>query len=93
MDVASTHPLHFLGLAVLLEIASFTLYSCFDLLSRRYTGHQLPAPTVMAFTFISYVFNLNLNLNLGSLDGVFFARGPDFHFFYEKQKKKVIKIR
>lgn len=52
---------------MLLEIASFTLYSCFDLLSRRYTGHQLPTPTVMAVTFISYVFNLNLGLLVGDV--------------------------
>ena len=61
------YPLPFVGLAVLLGIASFTLYSCFDLLGRRYTGHQLPTPTVMAVTFISYVFNLNLGSLVGGV--------------------------
>lgn len=53
--------------AVLLAICSFTLYSCFDLLGRRYTGHTLSAPTVMLVTFISYAFNLNLGSLVGGV--------------------------
>lgn len=53
-----------------LAVASFLLYSSFDLLGRRYTGHRLPARTVMGVAFISYVFNLNL----GSLVGAFALR-------------------
>jgi uncharacterized membrane protein YbhN (UPF0104 family) len=50
-----------------LAAASLMLYSCFDLLGRRYTGHQLGAAPVMAVTFISYVFNLNLGSLVGAL--------------------------
>ena len=53
--------------ASLLAAASFVLYSCFDLLSRRYTGHTLSTPTVMTVTFISYVFNLNLGSLVGGI--------------------------
>ncbi|MES2188650.1 MAG: lysylphosphatidylglycerol synthase domain-containing protein [Pseudomonadota bacterium] len=53
--------------ALLLVAASFTLYSCFDLLGRRYTGHRLDTRTVMATTFVSYVFNLNLGSLVGGV--------------------------
>jgi uncharacterized membrane protein YbhN (UPF0104 family) len=53
--------------AVGLAMASFTLYSCFDLLGRHYTGHTLRTPTVMLVTFISYVFNLNLGSLVGGV--------------------------
>jgi len=46
---------------------SHLLYSCFDLIGRRYTGHQLPTPTVMAVNFISYAFNLNLGTLVGGV--------------------------
>lgn len=55
------------GLAVLLAVASFALYSCFDLLGRHYTGHRLGALTVMTVTFVSYVFNLNLGSLVGGV--------------------------
>lgn len=53
--------------AAALALASLALYSCFDLLGRRYTGHTLRAPTVMLVTFISYVFNLNLGSLVGGV--------------------------
>lgn len=53
--------------AVVLAAASLLLYSCFDLLGRRYTGHALGAPTVMTITFISYAFNLNLGSLVGGV--------------------------
>ncbi len=53
------YPLVSVGLAVLLAVVSFALYSCFDLLGRHYTGHQLGTLTVMTVTFVSYVFNLS----------------------------------
>lgn len=61
------YPLSVAGIAVLLAAASFTLYSCFDLLGRRYTGHTLSTPTVMTVTFVSYVFNLNLGSLVGGV--------------------------
>lgn len=53
--------------AVLLAVSGFTLYSCFDLLGRHYTGHTLGAPTVMMVTFVSYAFNLNLGSLVGGV--------------------------
>lgn len=53
--------------AVALAAASYGLYSCFDLLGRHYTGHTLPAPTVMRLTFVSYAFNLNLGSVVGGI--------------------------
>ena len=50
-----------------LAAASLTLYSCFDLLGKRYTGHHLGAAPVMVVTVISYVFNLNLGSLVGAL--------------------------
>ena len=61
------YPLSVAGIAVLLAAASFTLYSCFDLLGRRYTGHMLGTLTVMTVTFVSYVFNLNLGSLVGGV--------------------------
>ncbi len=53
--------------AAALFAASFVVYSCYDLLGRRYTGHKLATPTVMTVTFISYVFNLNLGSLVGAI--------------------------
>ncbi len=53
--------------AVLLAATSFILYSSFDLLGRHYTGHGLGTRTVMATTFVSYVFNLNLGSLVGGV--------------------------
>ncbi len=61
------YPLSVAGIAMLLAAASFTLYSCFDLLGRRYTGHTLGTLTVMTVTFVSYVFNLNLGSLVGGV--------------------------
>lgn len=63
-------PKQALLLAAVTAYSSYALYSCFDLLGRRLTGHRLPAPTVLAITFVSYAFNLNL----GSLVGAFAFR-------------------
>ncbi|GAC1599493.1 MAG: YbhN family protein [Ramlibacter sp.] len=54
-------------LAVGLAATSHLLYSCFDLLGRRYTGHSLRARTVMAINFISYAFNLTIGSIVGGV--------------------------
>lgn len=61
------YPLATAGGAAALALASFGLYSCFDLLGRRYTGHRLSTATVMTTTFVSYVFNLNLGSVVGGV--------------------------
>jgi glycosyltransferase 2 family protein len=53
--------------AIGLAAASHLLYSCFDLIGRRYTGHNLRTPTVMAVNFISYAFNLSLGSLVGGV--------------------------
>jgi uncharacterized membrane protein YbhN (UPF0104 family) len=59
-----------LCLACVLAIGSYAVYSTYDLLGRRYTGHKLTMRQVMTVTFISYAFNLNM----GSLVGGFAFR-------------------
>lgn len=54
-------------LAIGLAATSHLLYSCFDLLGRRYTGHSLRTRTVMAISFISYAFNLTIGSIVGGV--------------------------
>lgn len=61
------YPLASVAGAVGLAVASHLLYSGFDLLGRRYTGHTLGTYTVMLLTFVSYVFNLNLGTVIGGV--------------------------
>ena len=56
-----------LVVAIGLAIASHLLYSCFDLLGRSYTGHNLPTPIVMTINFISYAFNLTIGSLVGGV--------------------------
>jgi len=56
-----------LAAAVGLAAASHLLYSCFDLLGKRYTGHNLPTLTVMAVNFVSYAFNLCIGSLVGGV--------------------------
>jgi hypothetical protein len=60
-------PRHVLLQAGLLCAASHVLYSCFDLIGRRYTRHGLPVRTVMQVNFISYAFNLNFGSLVGGV--------------------------
>ncbi|GAB3378922.1 putative bifunctional lysylphosphatidylglycerol flippase/synthetase [Azotobacter armeniacus] len=54
-------------LALSIAAASFLLYSCFDLLGRRYAHHHLPPRQVLAVTFVCYAFNLNFGAWIGGL--------------------------
>ncbi|MBI2769074.1 MAG: UPF0104 family protein [Burkholderiales bacterium] len=56
-----------LTIAVGLAALSHLLYSCFDLLGRRYTGHNLRTGMVMVINFISYAFNLTLGSLVGGV--------------------------
>jgi hypothetical protein len=67
LDSLRNTPLPALLLATVLAATSHLLYSCFDLIGRRYTGHDLPTPTVMAVNFISYAFNLSLGSLVGGV--------------------------
>jgi len=48
-------------------LASYLVYSSFDLLGRLYTRHQLPWRQVMPVTFVCYAFNLNLGSLVGGI--------------------------
>ena len=67
--LASLHdlPAPALLAAVVLAAASHLLYSCFDLIGRHYTGHDLPTRTVMTVNFISYAFNLCIGSIVGGV--------------------------
>lgn len=67
LDAFSKLPATTLAMAAALVAASFVLYSTFDLLGRRITGHRLGAGTVMGVTFVSYAFNLNLGSLVGGV--------------------------
>jgi len=54
-------------LAISLSVASHGVYSCFDLLGRRLTGHQLGRAQTMVVTFVSYVGNLNFGSLIGAV--------------------------
>ena len=56
-----------LMLAIGLAAGSHLLYSCFDLIGRRYTGHGLPTLTVMGVNFVSYAFNLSMGALVGGV--------------------------
>lgn len=66
-DSVRAIPLPMVLVATLLAICSHALYSTYDLLGRRMTGHTLGTGTVMGVTFISYAFNLNLGSLVGGV--------------------------
>ena len=67
LEAFSRMPVSVLATAAALAATSFVLYSTYDLLGRRITGHALGAGTVMAVTFVSYAFNLNLGSLVGGV--------------------------
>ncbi|MDP3673104.1 MAG: lysylphosphatidylglycerol synthase domain-containing protein [Telluria sp.] len=60
-------PLPALAGAAALAAVSHLLYSCFDLVGRHYTGHELPTRTVMGVNFVSYAFNLCIGSLVGGI--------------------------
>lgn len=58
-------PLRTLALAGALAALSHAIYASFDLVGRRWAGHELPARQVVPVTFVSYAFNLNLGALVG----------------------------
>lgn len=61
------YPATLLAAAAALAIASHALYATFDLISRRYAGHDVTTRRVLATTFVSYAFNLNFGSLVGGL--------------------------
>ncbi|AMM26720.1 hypothetical protein AX767_10455 [Variovorax sp. PAMC 28711] len=66
-DAMRAYPVRTLLIGAAFAALSHLVYSTFDLIGRHYTGHTLPAPTVMAITFVSYAFNLNLGTLVGAV--------------------------
>lgn len=50
-----------------LALVSYMVFSSYDLLSRRYTGHRLPTTKVLPLAFVCYAFNLNLSSWVGGI--------------------------
>jgi uncharacterized membrane protein YbhN (UPF0104 family) len=67
LDALRAIPRPALLAAAALAACSHLLYSTFDLLGRRMTGHRLGTRIVMRVTFISYAFNLNLGALVGGV--------------------------
>jgi glycosyltransferase 2 family protein len=59
------YPPHVLVAAAAMAACGHLLYSGFDLLGRRYTGHRLATLPTMGVTFVSYAFNLNFGAIIG----------------------------
>lgn len=66
-DAMRDYPAAVMAGAVGLGLLSHAIYATFDLIGRHHTGHTLPVPTVMAITFVSYVFNLNMGALVGGV--------------------------
>lgn len=60
-------PVSALWVAAAITLASFVVYSTYDLLGKRYTGHPLAWWRSMMVCFISYAFNLNMGAPVGSV--------------------------
>jgi len=60
-------PVSALWKAALVVAASYVVYTCFDLLGKWYTGHDLPWWRVMMAGFISYAFTMNFTAAVGGL--------------------------
>lgn len=60
-------PITGLLIAAAFSVASYSLYSCFDLLGRHVTGHPLKVRQVVTVNFISYAFNLNMGSLVGGV--------------------------
>ena len=61
------YPRERLLLGGVIAACSFVLFSCYDLLGRRYTGHTLPTRKVVPLAFVCYAFNLNLSAWVGGV--------------------------
>lgn len=50
-----------------LVLASYVVFSCYDLLARRYSRHHLPTRQVMPVAMVCYAFNLNFTTWIGGV--------------------------
>lgn len=50
-----------------IALTSYLVFSSYDLLAKRYTGHTLPAVRIVPLAFVCYAFNLNLSSWVGGI--------------------------
>jgi len=50
-----------------IALASYLVFSSYDLVSRRYIGHKVPVRQVLPLAFVCYAFNLNLSSWVGGI--------------------------
>ena len=67
VDAILETPVSVLWTAIPLVIASYIVYTGYDLLGRWYTGHGLPWWQCMKVAFISYAFTMNFSAAVGGL--------------------------
>jgi uncharacterized membrane protein YbhN (UPF0104 family) len=56
-----------LGLAALAMCASYLIYSSYDLIGRRHTGHTVPRRKVLLITFVCYAFTQSFTAWVGGI--------------------------
>lgn len=56
-----------LALGGAIALVSYGVFSAFDLIGKRYTGHTLDKSRVMQIAFVCYAFNLNLSSWVGGI--------------------------
>jgi uncharacterized membrane protein YbhN (UPF0104 family) len=56
-----------LAAAAVMALIGHLVYTAYDLLGRRYTGHDLSTPRVISIAFVSYAFNLNMGPLIGAM--------------------------
>ncbi|EIK93936.1 hypothetical protein PMM47T1_24418 [Pseudomonas sp. M47T1] len=61
------YPWPLLAAGAAIALVSYGVFASYDLLSRRYTGHHLPARQILPLAFVCYAFNLNLSSWVGGI--------------------------
>lgn len=61
------YQLRTLAFGLVIAFLSYLVFSSYDLLSRSYTRHSLPARQVLPVAFVCYAFNINLSSWIGGV--------------------------
>ncbi len=56
-----------LALGILITFASYGIFASYDLLGKKYTGHELPVKQIIPLGIVCYAFNLNLSAWVGGI--------------------------
>lgn len=63
----TAYPAGTLAVALALVVASHLTYAAYELLARRYVGHQVSTPQSLGVGLVSYAFNLNFGSLVGGV--------------------------